>query len=118
MKKFTKYFMSANVAMGVAMSNAMAADDGLCNLIKGLSPVIKTLRTLAFVGAAFVLMDWAWNMIKDPEKEATKDKIKDKGIGMFVGFFLLLGVGMVLHFVSSTSGLTYLDCIDTALKVK
>lgn len=113
MKKITKYFVSANVAMGIAMSGAMA-DDGLCALIDGLKPVIKTLRTLAFVGAAFVLMDWAWGWIQ--KGEVKKDELKDKGIGMFVGFFVLLGVGTVLHFVASTSGQTYLGCIDTVLK--
>ena len=116
MKKIAKYFMTANVAMGVAMSGAMAAsNDGLCKLIEGLAPVIKTLRTLAFIGAAFVLMDWAWGWIQ--KGEVKKDDIKDKGIGMFVGFFLLLGVGMVLSFIASTSGMNSLGCITEVLKV-
>ena len=113
MKKFTKYFMSANVAMGVAMSGAMA-DDGVCELIKSLTPVIKTLRTLAFIGVAFVLMDWAWGYIQ--KGEVKKDDLKDKGIGMFVGFFLLFGVGLILNFVASTGGQTAFGCVKTALE--
>ena len=110
MKKISKYFTMATVSVGLFMQNAMAADDGICGLIKGLGPIIKTLRTLAFVGAAFVLMDWAWGMIKDPDKEATKDKIKEKGIGLFVGFFLLFGVGVLLQYITSASGQSTLGC--------
>ena len=111
MKKISKYFTMATVSVGLFMQNAMAADDGICGLIKGLAPVIKTLRTLAFVGAAFVLMDMAWGWIKKPD-DLTKDKLKDIGVGMFVAFFILFGVGMLLQFVSSASGQSTLGCVS------
>jgi len=117
-KKISKYFL---IVTTFVMANlpAFAADNkAACDLIDSLKPVIQTLRTLAFVGAAFVLMGWAWDMIKDPEKEATKDKIKDKGIGLLVGFFLLFGVGLILQFVASSSGAEYFGCVKTALLAK
>lgn len=116
MKKISKYVFVATASLSIFVQNAFAAGDssGVCTLIEKLNPVIKTLRTLAFVGAAFYLMDWAWGMIKDPEKEATKDKIKDKGIGLLTGFFLLFGVGAVLSFVASTAGKDYLGCVEKA----
>lgn len=107
MKKISKYFL---IATTFVMANVPAfADDGVCKLINGLKPVINVLRTLAFVGAAFILMDWAWTYIKDPSK-LTKDDLKDKGLGMFVGFFLLFGVGLILQFVGSTSGAEFFKC--------
>ena len=64
MKKISKYLMMAGISVSVFMQSAFAAKaaestSGICELITKLSPVIKTLRTLAFIGAAFVLMDWA-----------------------------------------------------------
>ncbi|MBO4480122.1 MAG: hypothetical protein J5742_00665 [Alphaproteobacteria bacterium] len=114
MKKISKYFMMATVSLSMFAQNAFAAgnDSGICELINKLGPVIKTLRTLAFLGAAFVLMDWAWGYIKSGKVE--KDDLKDKGIAMFVGFFLLFGVAIVLSFVASTGGQEYLGCVKNA----
>ena len=112
MKKVSNYFLMASVFV---MANVPAfAEDGVCKLITGLKPVINTLRTLAFVGAAFLLMDWAWGYIKDPGK-ATKDDMKDKGVGMLVGFFLLFSVGLILQFVGSTTGAEFFNCDVTFL---
>lgn len=113
-KKISKYFL---VATTFIMANlpAFAADNkGACDLIDSLKPVIQTLRTLAFIGAAFVLMDWAWGFIKSGKAEM-KD-IEAKGIGMLVGFFLLFGVGLILQFVGSKAGAEYFGCVVTALK--
>ena len=91
MKKISKYALGAMVSMSLFMQNAMAANDGLCDLIKGLSPVIKTLRTLAFVGAAFVLMDWAWGWIQKGEVgKETAFLFKD-------GFIFLICLQMTIH---------------------
>ncbi|MBO7508839.1 MAG: hypothetical protein J6T57_00995 [Alphaproteobacteria bacterium] len=114
MKKISKYALGAMVSMSLFMQNAMAANDGLCDLIKGLSPVIKTLRTLAFVGAAFVLMDWAWGWIQ--KGEVGKDDVKNKGIALFVGFFVLFGVGMLLTFIMSSTGQDKICDIGAAFK--
>ena len=113
-KKISKYFL---VATTFIMANlpAFAADNkGACDLIDSLKPVIQTLRTLAFIGAAFVLMDWAWGFIKSGKAEM-KD-IEAKGIGMLVGFFLLFGVGLILQFVGSKAGAEYFGGVVTALK--
>jgi hypothetical protein len=113
MKKISKYFLMASVFLTVNVPMAFADASSVCALVGKLSGVIATLRTLAFVGAAFVLMDWAWGYIKDPSK-ATKDDMKDKGIGMFVGFFILFGVGLILQFVGSEGGQSYLGCVSKA----
>ncbi len=112
--KISKYFL---IVTTFVMANlpAFAADNsGACKLIESLKPVIQTLRTLAFIGAAFVLMDWAWGFIKSGKVEM-KD-IETKGIGMFVGFFLLFGVGLILQFVGSNAGQEYFGCVTGALK--
>lgn len=115
MKKIYNYFLAAGVFVMANMGSVFAAENnGACALIQSLMPVIKTLRTLAFIGAAFVLMDWAWGFIKDGKAE--KEQLKDKGIGMFVGFFILFGVGMLLQFVGSEGGKEYLGCVVTALQ--
>ena len=119
MKKISQYLMTAMVTVTIFAHNAFAAkggDTGVCALISQLSPVIKTLRTVAFLGAAFILMDWAWGYIK--AGDVKKDDLKDKGIAMFVGFFLLFGVGIVLSFVASTGGQEYLGCVKSAFAVK
>jgi len=106
MKKISKYFL---IATTFVMANVPAfADSGVCKLITGLKPVINVLRTLAFVGAAFVLMDWAWGFIK--AGEVKREDLEKKGIGMFVGFFLLFAVGLILQFVGSTSGSEFFKC--------
>ena len=113
-KKISKYFL---IVTTFVMANlpAFAADNkGACDLIENLKPVIQTLRTLAFIGAAFVLMDWAWGWIKAGSVE--KDKLKDQGIGMLVGFFVLFGVGFILQFVGSSAGQEYFGCVVGALK--
>ena len=111
MKKISNYFLMASVFV---MANVSAfADDGVCSLITGLKPVINVLRTLAFVGAAFVLMDWAWGFIK--AGEVKKDDLEKKGLGMLVGFFLLFAVGLILQFVGSTGGAKYFNCDITFL---
>ncbi len=112
MKKISKYFLMASVFLTVNVPMAFA-DTAVCELVKRLGTVINTLRTLAFVGAAFLLMDWAWGYIKDPSK-ATKDDMKDKGVGMFIGFFILFGVGFLLQFVGSEGGQSYLGCVSKA----
>ena len=117
MKKISNYFWVVAAFLTVNMPGAFAAkttvsNGGICGLVKELKPVIDTLRTLAFVGAAFILMDWAWGFIK--AGDVKKDDLQAKGIGMFVGFFLLFGVGFLFHFVGSTGGQEYLGCVEEA----
>ena len=81
----------------------------MCNLLNKFGGVINTLRVLAFVGAAFVMMEWAWGFIKSGEVK--KDDLKDKGTGMLVGFVLLFGVGILLGLLSSVSVKQKLGCV-------
>ncbi|MBO4700910.1 MAG: hypothetical protein J5620_04150 [Alphaproteobacteria bacterium] len=106
MKKISNYFLAASVF--VMASVPAFADEAVCKLITGLKPIINTLRTLAFIGAAFVLMDWAWGFIK--KGEVKKDDLQDKGVGMLVGFFLLFSVGLILQFVGSKGGAEFFNC--------
>lgn len=107
-----KLINKLNVALiGVMVSVpafAAGSDVGLCELIKEMQGVFKTLRTLAFVGAAFVIAGWAWGYIS--KGEVKKDDLKDKGIGMLVGFVLLFGIGMVLSFLLSSSTMKSIGC--------
>ena len=108
MKKISNYFLMATVFVMTSVP-AFAKNQEICNLLDNLRGVINTLRTLAFLGAMFLLMDWAWNYIKDPSK-ATKDDMKEKGIGLLVGFFLLFGVGLILHLAGSNVVTDFFDC--------
>ena len=114
-KKISKYFLIATTFVMANLPAFAVENKGVCDLIDKLKPVIQTLRTLAFIGAAFILMDIAWKYIKEPDK-VTTDGIKDTGIGMFGGFFLLFGVGFVLQFVGSSGGQEYFGCVVSALK--
>lgn len=107
MKKLMNKFNFALIGI-MASAPAFAATDGLCQLITQMYDVFKTLRTLAFVGAAFVIAGWAWGYIS--KGEVKKEDLKDKGIGMLVGFVLLFGIGVVLSFFLSESTLQSIGC--------
>ena len=92
-------------AGGVGVVN----NDGLCGLIIQMQGVFKILRTLAFVGAAFLVAQWAWSFIK--AGEVKMDDLKDKGTGLLVGFILLFSVGAVLQFLLSSTGMTAIGCV-------
>ncbi len=66
-----KIITKLNVAIIAAMVSvpAMAAPstNGLCQLIQQMQGVFNILRTLAFVGAAFVIAGWAWGYISKGE---------------------------------------------------
>lgn len=77
--------------------------EGLCKLVRDLHGVFVVLRTLAFVGAAFVIADWAWGFISKPE-DMTKEKLKEKGVALLVGFVLLFIIGVILQFILNAAG--------------
>ena len=89
---------------------APAANNGMCELIKNLKGVFGLLRTLAFVGAAFYIAGWAWGYIS--KGEAKLDDIKNKGIGLLVGFALLFLIGVILSFLLSATGQHAIGCQD------
>lgn len=106
--------LAAPAAGGVVAVNA----DGLCGIINEMYDVFKILRTLAFVGAAFIIAGWAWGYIKDGgAKDGMIEDLKKKGTGMLVGFVLLFGIGVVLQFfIFSNTGLSAIGCEDVISK--
>ncbi len=110
-----KLMIKLNVAIIAAMAATPAmANEGLCNLMRQMHGVFSTLRTLAFVGAAFIIAGWAWGFIS--KGEVKMDDLKNKGTGMLVGFVLLFGIGVVLSFLMSQGGMAMLDCKDVLAK--
>lgn len=96
--------LAAPAAAGVGVN-----ESGLCALIGQMYGVFKILRTLAFVGAAFIIAGWAWGYISKPADMKLED-LKTKGTGMLVGFVLLFGIGVVLSFFLSSTGLGLINC--------
>lgn len=119
MKKLMKKLGFAGVATIAGTAVAMAAQapagagvntSGLCALIGQMYGVFQILRTLAFVGAAFIIAGWAWGYIS--KGEVKLDDLQKKGTGMLVGFVLLFGIGVVLQFFLSSTGLGMIGCSD------
>lgn len=104
--------LAAPAAGGVVAVNA----DGLCGIINEMYDVFKILRTLAFVGAAFIIAGWAWGYIS-AGKGVDMEDLKKKGTGMLVGFVLLFGIGVVLQFfIFSNTGLSAIGCDEVISK--
>ena len=92
----------------LAAAAAGVSNNGLCILISQMYGVFKILRTLAFVGAAFTIAGWAWGYIS--KGEVGMEDLRKKGTGMLVGFILLFGIGIVLSFFLSSTGLGVIGC--------
>lgn len=112
MKKIVKKLNIAVIA-AMAATPAMAAPNvnAFCALFQQMHGVFNILRTLAFVGAAFVIAGWAWGYIKDG-KGVDMDDLRKKGTGMLVGFILLFGIGVVLSVFMSQGGQSMIGCVD------
>lgn len=85
----------------------------MCDLIVKMQDVFKILRTLAFVGAAFIMAKYAWEAIskgKIGNKDSLVEGVKETGIAMLVGFILLFAVGVVLQMFSGVSGAKLFGC--------
>lgn len=95
-------FGLVSVFAGIGAASAAGASGDPCVLIASMQGVFKTLRTLAFVGAGFMIAGWAWGYIT--KGEAKMDDLKGKGIGLLVGFTLLFGIGVVLQFLPGIAG--------------
>lgn len=109
MKKIARKINMAIIGVMTA-GPAMAAvnENGLCTLLAYLRGVFNMLRTMAFIGAAFIIANWAWGYIS--KGEVKMDDLKNKGAGMLVGFILLFGVGMILSFLMTASGAKTIGC--------
>ncbi|MDR2770301.1 MAG: hypothetical protein LBB08_02520 [Rickettsiales bacterium] len=104
--KLSKIFSVAALGLlgGAVAAHAEPSWTNICSLIDTLGDVFRVLRTLCFAGAAFVLLGWGWQMIKDQKGLAGLDEAKTKGIGLLIGFGLLFGVGLVLQFLPGIVG--------------
>lgn len=74
----------------------------LCGLVKQFQGLFGLLQTLAFIGAAFTIAGWAWGYISSGKVEM--EDAKKKGIGLLIGFILLLGAGVLLTFLIGFAG--------------
>jgi hypothetical protein len=106
MKKLMKKLNFAVVGLMASGSAAMAAqpdiNDTICELAKQFGGIFSTLRTLAFIGAAFTIAGWAWGYIS--KGEVKFDDVQKKGTGMLVGFFMLFGVGVIISAFMAMAG--------------
>lgn len=106
MKKLMNKINFAIVALMASGTASMAAapdiNKTICDLAEQFGGVFSTLRTLAFIGAAFTIAGWAWGYIS--KGEVKFDDIQKKGIGMLVGFFMLFGVGVIISAFMSMAG--------------
>lgn len=115
MKNILKKLGFAGVVVMTGAGAALAAqaggvsNSGLCALISQMYGVFRILRTLAFVGAAFIIAGWAWGYITAGKGVDIED-LRKKGTGMLVGFVLLFGIGIVLQFFLSSAGQQALGC--------
>jgi hypothetical protein len=100
MKKLLFSLVAVFAGIGVASAAGASADP--CILIASMQGVFKTLRTLAFVGAGFMIAGWGWGYIT--AGEAKMDDLKKKGTGLLVGFTLLFSIGIVLQFLPGIAG--------------
>ncbi len=110
MKKAVNKLNFFIVGLMASVTSAVAADsdttttaNGICTLVEKLGDLLGTLRTMAFIGAGFLIAQWAWEFITKPE-EVKLDKLKPKGVGMVVGFILLFGIGLVIGFLMDVAG--------------
>ena len=115
MKKVMNKINFALISLMVAMPAVFAANDapaydarGMCDLVGKLQGVFRTLRALAFIGAAFYIAGWAWDFIS--KGESKMEEVKKKGIGLLVGFILLFMIGVVLSFALSAAGMKMIGC--------
>lgn len=97
---FKKIGFSATAILFAGAAHAAPEMGGLCTLIVELKSVFNLLRTLAFVGAAFVIASIGWDAIVKKKYDWTKDG-KEHLIAMIVGFTLLFGVGVILTFLTN-----------------
>lgn len=99
MKKLMKRLNFAIIGIMVSMP-AMALNDGaknaLCDIGKEFKGIFNILQILAFVGAGVTIAGWAWGYISGGKAVDVVKEVKEKGVGMLIGFFLLFGVGTLL----------------------
>ena len=101
------------VSSASAASNQLTKGTDLCALIEEFQGIFRLLRTLAFVGAGFIIAGWAWEYISKGAEIKAVDEVKKKGVSMLIGFILLFGIGAFLSVLSSATGADILGCVTT-----
>lgn len=105
------------VCAGMLTIPAFAAGDisGMCELIAEMQDIFKLIRTLAFVGAGFMLAKYAWEAISTGKLNGEADLVKGAqktGVPMLVGLILLFAIGTILQVLSSATGAELMGCSD------
>ena len=103
------------ICLGTFAGPALAAGDisGMCELIAEMQDIFKLIRTLAFVGAGFLLAKYAWEAISTGKLNGEADLVKGAqktGIPMLVGLILLFAIGTILQVLSSATGAELMGC--------
>lgn len=100
MKKylFAFFIILSGMNFASAAGDLKSAID-VCNIVVQLGGIFRTIRNLAFIGAAFVIAGWAWGFIQSGKAD-TKE-IRDKGFGLIVGFTLLFSIGIIMTLLNS-----------------
>ncbi|MDR0803907.1 MAG: hypothetical protein LBO08_02355 [Rickettsiales bacterium] len=87
-------------------------NSAICDLIGSLQGVFKTLRMLAFIGAAFIIANWAWGWITAGKFSMKDDGDKPKIIAMIIGLAVLFLIGAAMSFlIGNNSSALGLNCI-------
>ena len=107
--------MFMSIGMCALTTSALAAGDigGMCELIAEMQDIFKLIRTLAFVGAGFMLAKYAWEAISTGKLNGEADLVKGAqktGVPMLVGLILLFAIGTVLQVLSSATGAELMGC--------
>ena len=105
-------FGFALICMMVAIP-AFAAQE-YCELINKIGGILYYLRIAAFVGAAFYVASWAWELIVKADGKIM-EAVKSKGLSLLVGFLLLMMVGAIISFVMSMSGFS--ECREQIIHI-
>ena len=119
MKKLIKRLNFAIIGI-MASAPAMAAgvnyNNLLCKMATEFNGVFQLLRTLAFIGAGMSIAGWAWGYIEKGKVEITKE-VKEKGVGLLVGFILLFSIGTLLSVFMGMAGEGgSLKCVENFFK--
>ncbi|MDR2685933.1 MAG: hypothetical protein LBB23_04140 [Rickettsiales bacterium] len=100
LKSGIKLMSLAAIIAGLFIFNADAAgaaDIKWGTLCGEMANIFKLLRNLAFIGAAFIIANWAWGFISTGKVDFTGDDgLRGKFLALLVGFALLSGVGILL----------------------
>lgn len=91
-------------AMAATTAGAPDLSQTLCDLMAQFGSVFNILRILAFVGAGFTIAGWAWGWISGGKGLDVNTDLKDKGIGLLVGFAVLFGLGAIISAFMSMAG--------------